>query len=863
MGQWMQDGDFTNGHKITTIIPGSQMLEFESKSFLRNPAGYVLYVSDDRKCFLYLTFNENMAFYATARASPPDCRGIHLNGLDSHRIVDATVYKSNGCFWRQHVDDVHENVAVTVFAPDISVLSAAEFQICSEAESCMPCESSRPVTPVRMNDSRSVVRVKVINNFRESFAFDGDFFESGRWRIRPDTIPGSGNHAESTIEIVSEGGSIVSGVSGVCWYVSQDSHDYYLSMVFSNSRTSTPTFEVWAGAPPFDLRKQLSKKAGHKGKKVRGSLHMSQGCEWLVSSDSSNALLSVELTIHDTVVPYDESEYPPSTTSSSRATVVQEEPTAAQSNAIVLAGTNQQLMTGKDDGGIDELLDSTRPRDALAGLGSGLKYITGGVVAGTAALLAAPVIGARDEGFTGALKGLGKGIGGFVGLTVGGVAVGVAQFGRGIVNTGEAISKGSKRDYKWDKQRGVWFHDVYLLRDLEKRSREEEEASEDEERSQRASVQTEVRESLYYDLLGVPVDATTSDIKKAYYKRAKDLHPDKNPDPHAKASFQQLNSAYQVLSDHELRQRYDSFGAKSFEESNAVLDPVVFFSILFGSQMFEEYIGELSMAALAKQLIKETSTESSNTDQDIKNPAVDDRRRANQKRRQERRRIHCAVNLCKKLDLYVSGREESEFIRKVYLEALELKECSFGTRLLRTLGWVYTYRSEKFLSTEKGQTFRRKWATWQSTGRNYSNMASAAGNMTRSFLALNRMASKSEDGKPTQTGDAMREGPAGEVIKQELESILPVLMETAWSVCQLDIEETVKFATKMALKDVGIPWQLRIRRAYAMRLLGRIFEDVAMSFSSDIDDEISREDGQQLMKNVEAALLNSMKESRK
>lgn len=866
IGQWMQEGDFTNGNRISTIIPGSQVLEFEAKSFLRYPAGYVLYISDDKECFFYMAFNSNGTFYATASRSTPDCRGIFFNGLDSSiETKDEMVCKSQGCFWRQNVIDQPRSVSVTIFASEISVLSAAEFQVCSTAESIIRCESSRPVTPIGEIDSRSVVRVKIKNKFRESFVFDGDFIESGKWRIRPDTIPGSHDPEETIIEFVSDKDSILSGVSGCCWYVSQDSHDYYLSIVFSNSRMSTPTFEVWVGAPPFDLRKQLSKKAGHKGKKVRGSLHMSQGCEWVVSMDSSNPQLSVELTIYESVDPYDETEYPPSVISSSMETVVQEEGVTPDSTAIVVVGSNNDLQARNNDTGIDELLNSTRPRDAVAGLGSGLKYITGGVVAGTAALLSAPIIGARAEGLTGALKGLGKGIGGFVGLAVGGVAVGVTQLGRGIVNTGEAITKGSRRDYKWDKEKGVWYHDVYVLRDLEKRIIEEEEASDNEERSQRASVRTEVRESLYYDLLGVPVDATTSEIKKAYYRKAKDLHPDKNPDPQAKASFQQLNSAYQVLCDQDSRKRYDSLGAKSFEETNPVIDPVVFFSILFGSQKFEEYIGELSMAALAKKLLEETTSENLDPDQAFTKSIDDDRIRASQKRKQQRRRIHCAINLCKKLDLYVSRRESSEFIRRMYMEALELKQSSFGTRLLRTLGWVYTYRSGKFLSTEKGQIFQRKIASWESTGRNYSNMASAAGNITRSFLALNRMASKAENYKSTESDNAEGESPhePEDEIKNEFESIIPILMETAWNVCQIDIEETVKFASKMVLKDVGIPWQLRIRRAYAMRLLGRIFEDVAMSFSTNIDDEISREDGQQLMKNVEMALINSMKESRK
>ena len=869
IGQWMQEGDFTRGHRTITILPGTQELQFESKSFLRSPAGYTVYLSDDQVFFLYIAFSSNGVVYATVRRSPPDGRGIFMNGLALYTGGNGGVLKSDGCFWQLTTGDTSQDVILTVFGSDVANLSGGELELCSVAESVGYMDSSRPVTPRDSVGSRSVVRVNIVNNFKEAFVFDGDFFECGKWRSRPDTIPQSIAGGQSTLELVSAKDSIISGVSGVCWYVSQDSREHYLSIVFSNSRMSNPTFEVWAGPPPFDLRKQLSKKAGHKGKKVKGSLHTSLGCEWTVSMDSSNQQLSVDLRIDDSVDRYDELGYPPSTMSSSAETVIQGEPqppVIPECTAIVSVEQTIQPSAGDTGAGINELLDSTRPRDALAGLGSGLKFITGGVVAGTAALVSAPVIGAKEEGFTGALKGLGKGIGGFLGLTVGGAAVGVAQIGRGIANTGEALRKGSKKDYKWDKEKGVWFHDVYVLRDLNRRIKEEEEMSDDEERSRRASVRTEVHESLYYDLLGVEINATTSEIKKAYYRKAKDLHPDKNPDLQAKVQFQQLNSAYQVLVDPESRQRYDMLGSKSFEESGPVLDPIVFFSILFGSQKFEDYIGELSMASLAKELLKQAEFDPSNPNGDTPNQLSDPRVRASEKRRQERRRIRCAVNLTQLLDLFVTGRDEWGFIRNMYLEALKLKQSSFGTRLLRTLGWVYTYRSEKFLSTEKGETFRRKMAGWESTGRNYTNMASVAGNMTRSLFALNRMASKAEKEQGKSTGDtndpAANMNQSQEDPRRELQTILPLLMETAWSICQMDIEETVKAASKMVLKDVGVPWQLRMRRAYAMRILGRIFEDVGLSYSNDLDDEVAREDGDQLLRNVENALLHSLKVSR-
>lgn len=65
----------------------------------------------------------------------------------------------------------------------------------------------------------------------------------------------------------------------------------------------------------------------------------------------------------------------------------------------------------------------------------------------------------------------------------------------------------------------------------------------------------------YYKILGVDKNIPQKDVRAAYRKRAKQFHPDLHPnDPKAKAKFQALNEAYDVISDPDKRAKYDKYG---------------------------------------------------------------------------------------------------------------------------------------------------------------------------------------------------------------------------------------------------------------------------------------------------------------
>jgi molecular chaperone DnaJ len=73
----------------------------------------------------------------------------------------------------------------------------------------------------------------------------------------------------------------------------------------------------------------------------------------------------------------------------------------------------------------------------------------------------------------------------------------------------------------------------------------------------------------YYEILGVPRNASQEEIKKAFRRLARKYHPDINKSPEAQEKFKEINEAYQILSDPKKRKLYDQFGHAAFEGAGA------------------------------------------------------------------------------------------------------------------------------------------------------------------------------------------------------------------------------------------------------------------------------------------------------
>lgn len=293
-----------------------------------------------------------------------------------------------------------------------------------------------------------------------------------------------------------------------------------------------------------------------------------------------------------------------------------------------------------------------------------------------------------------------------------------------------------------------------------------------------------VKDSKYYDVLGVPTDASASKIKKAYYIQARKWHPDKNPSDEAKKKFQEIGEAYQVLGDEKLRGIYDRDGEEglSADKTDANvenIDPSFIFTFLFGNDCFNDIVGRLQL--VTQQLVAGADGQPKCT--------------AEEMREMERRRVlRLALALRKRINAYVSGGNTEAAKAEWKKEGERLVEVRYGQELLNTVGKLYVLIVTQITGTfGEGLTAKKEGFDMKfDAAKNAQNAA-----------------------KKTQGGATGAEQDA-----------LPSMIQMMWNLNVIDITSTIREVVMKLCKDKSVSSDIQQKRAEAIKVLGSIWESI-------------------------------------
>ena len=384
-----------------------------------------------------------------------------------------------------------------------------------------------------------------------------------------------------------------------------------------------------------------------------------------------------------------------------------------------------------------------------------------------------------------------------------------------------------------------------------------------------------VKDREFYDLLGVSTNATPGEIKKAYYKEARKVHPDKCPDdPDAQAKFQVLGTAYKILSDEQSRAAYDKNGKPENENQDELvnsIDTTVFFNVMFGSTLVEPYVGELWIASVAELMMKDMAEQGNLSETELAETlsGKSEKNSIESKMKQKKREIMVATYLRNKVQSFVDGTVRGDdFGAAAQIEACKIADGSFGTTFLNIIGFQLEVEADEYIGFQKGlwdgyRAQAKKSASTTSTNFKITGAAIKAVSAGRKVYKEVDEAAQQSARDGADSVDATGKKRSKEEMDTEqamlaamkLEEQLPTILELAWAINTRDIKNTLRSACKKLFADANATMEQRFKRAQAIKILGKEFSAIGKLVGAS-KDEVSNKES--IKARAEVAVMTTM-----
>eukprot|EP01135_Chromosphaera_perkinsii_P001652 Nk52_evm29s208 gene=Nk52_evmTU29s208 len=348
-----------------------------------------------------------------------------------------------------------------------------------------------------------------------------------------------------------------------------------------------------------------------------------------------------------------------------------------------------------------------------------------------------------------------------------------------------------------------------------------------------------VKDTEYYDILGIAPTATENEIKKGYYRAARTWHPDKNQsDPQAEEKFKLVSDAYKCLSDPEKRKIYDERGKEAFVEmeQSGTVDPREMFRMLFGAGHFDTIFGDICSIPLFKVMFTDMD-DLSKQEGDMKQLMEHEQEKMNEERMKQyelEEEVLCqglSAVLLQKIKL-CEQTDKSDVQEIINSETQYLGESPGGVELLALVGYIYTQEAHKYM----GRFFGIEG--FFSKVREKGHKVSSAISFISSVIAVQKAAKKIEKREKKRNNEEGGEGQSSEThsaddayrknsLEEETRELEEQGLSTIWKLGKLSLEERVRTICQNVMLDPTLSKSDRKQRGEHLLMIGSIYESKA------------------------------------